>query len=173
MTNRSKSLFGEAFLCLSERKGIDDITVTEVAKESGLTRRTFYRHYTGIADLARQSMRALGRSFANGLSQADVLTPQAYSRSIFAFWDANFALLENICRSQNASTLLTEWMEGAGAAVHHVDPKSVDGNCAAKYLMRFMTGGLVATLLTWVADEDRPAPATMARIVSFPMRNAE
>lgn len=170
MTERSKSLFIEAFLRLARNKSIDSLSVTEIATVARTARRTFYRHYTGIDDLARQAMRALGRSFASSLPRAKPLTPNLYSESIFAFWEANFALLENIGRSKHATMLLTEWMEGAGEAVHNVSLESVEDNCAAKYLMKFMAGGLVSTLLAWTADENRPPAATMARIVCFPMQ---
>ena len=43
-------------------------------------------------------------------------------------------------------------------------------NAQARYLARFMTGGLAATLLEWVEDEGRPAAADMARIISLPFR---
>ena len=182
MTGKAEAAFIKAFLNLARCKSATDISVTEVAEASCLTRRTFYRHYAGIGDLAHSAMNSLGRGFASGLSLTGStntpapparparLMPEAYALAIFGFWEKELALLKNIQRSQDAIALLSAWMEGAGAAVHGVNLESAMNNVSARYLTKFMTGGLAAALLEWVEDERRPAAADMAHIVSLPFR---
>ena len=47
----TKKLLQEGLLRLLETKTLDKISVTELCKESGINRATFYNHYTSPFDL--------------------------------------------------------------------------------------------------------------------------
>ncbi len=163
-------MFAEAFLRLARTSSADGITVMNVAKESGLTRRTFYRHFAGMDDLACYSMEMLGRAFASGLPKNAGGAPERFARAIFEFWENNLALLNGIRACRNAGTLLLAWMRGAGGGMHGIDPKALEDNSAARYLSYFMMGGVAVTLVEWAADTNRPSAAAMARIISLPLK---
>lgn len=51
---RSRALLRQAYLELIKTKKSDQITVTELVREAGLNRATFYAHYTCIRDIVEE-----------------------------------------------------------------------------------------------------------------------
>lgn len=68
---RSKRLIREAFLRLLEHKDISDITISSLVREAGITRATFYAHYSCIGDLAEIFADELAGKLADILSSFD------------------------------------------------------------------------------------------------------
>lgn len=48
-----KKLLSEALVRICEYKPLDNVTVTEIARQAGLTRQVFYRHFADKYDLAK------------------------------------------------------------------------------------------------------------------------
>lgn len=48
---KTKAAIREAFLSLLKKKRAEEITVTELAKEANIERKTFYLHYNNIGDI--------------------------------------------------------------------------------------------------------------------------
>ena len=57
------SLMNEALILLLEKKDIEFITVTEIAKKAGVNRSTFYLHYDDIYDLLAETIENLNKNF--------------------------------------------------------------------------------------------------------------
>ena len=51
------SLMQQALLALLEKKDLEFITVTEIAKKAGVNRSTFYLHYDNASDLLKETTR--------------------------------------------------------------------------------------------------------------------
>lgn len=171
VTDKSKRLFVSSFIELLRNGEGVHITVGKIADGAGLTRRTFYRHFDGTEGLASYAMEACGRGFADSLARGAVPTIEAYAHAIFSFWQDELPLLRGVIDTGAAPSLLIAWIKGAGSALHSIDAEALDGNVAAAYLGHFMTGGIVATLTEWAADENRPSATTMARIITLPMKD--
>ena len=58
----------QALLSLLEKKDIDFISITEIAKKAGVSRSTFYLHYDDIYDLLEETLENLNREFVNSFS---------------------------------------------------------------------------------------------------------
>ena len=56
-------LMDQALLELLEKKDIEFITVTEIAKKAGVNRSTFYLHYDNVYELLEESIDRLNREF--------------------------------------------------------------------------------------------------------------
>lgn len=53
----------EAFLNLVERKDFDYITITEICREAGVNRSTFYLHYETVGDLLNECVENINQEF--------------------------------------------------------------------------------------------------------------
>lgn len=51
---KTKAAIREAFIALLEKKRIEEITVTELAREANIERKTFYLHYNNINDIVEE-----------------------------------------------------------------------------------------------------------------------
>lgn len=51
---KTKAAIREAFISLLDQKRLEDITVTELAKEADIQRKTFYLHYNNINEIVEE-----------------------------------------------------------------------------------------------------------------------
>lgn len=51
---KTKAAIREAFLALLDKKPLEEITVTELAKEANIERKTFYLHYNNIGEIVEE-----------------------------------------------------------------------------------------------------------------------
>ena len=51
---KTKAAIRSAFLSLLQKKNMDEITVTELAREANIERKTFYLHYNNITDVIEE-----------------------------------------------------------------------------------------------------------------------
>ena len=56
-------LMNQALLALLEKKDIEFITVTEIAKKAGVNRSTFYLHYDTVYELLEETIENLNKEF--------------------------------------------------------------------------------------------------------------
>ena len=62
------SLMNQALLSLLEKKDIEFISVTEIAKKAGVNRSTFYLHYDNIYELLEETLENLNKEFLRSFS---------------------------------------------------------------------------------------------------------
>ena len=65
-------LMNQALISLLEKKDIEFITVTEIAKKAGVNRSTFYLHYDNVYELLEETIKNLNKQF---VSSFDIRTP--------------------------------------------------------------------------------------------------
>ena len=61
-------LMNQALISLLEKKEIDFISVTEVAKKAGVNRSTFYLHYDNIYELLEETIENLNKQFISSFN---------------------------------------------------------------------------------------------------------
>ena len=59
----SSELMNQALLELLEKKDVEFITVTEIAKKAGVNRSTFYLHYENVYELLEETVGSLNKEF--------------------------------------------------------------------------------------------------------------
>ena len=62
------SLMQQALLSLLEKKDIDFISVTEIAKKAGVNRSTFYLHYDNIYELFEETLENINKEFISSFN---------------------------------------------------------------------------------------------------------
>lgn len=61
-------LMNQALLALLEKKDMEYITVTEIAKKAGVNRSTFYLHYENIYELLEETIKNLNERFISSFN---------------------------------------------------------------------------------------------------------
>ena len=62
------SLMNQALLSLLEKKELDCISITEIAKKAGVNRSTFYLHYDNVYELFEETVENLNNEFLNSFA---------------------------------------------------------------------------------------------------------
>lgn len=164
----TKRLLKEALLRLLEKKSLERISITELCREAGINRATFYRHYELPRDLLTEMqtefLEEMMKSFREPLSEEKV--EQCYSY----FWkhadlvkifmqyslDANTSMIFDMLYSNMRNT----------KAFHFFDAED------SQLLYAFILGGGYFLLRQWLMKDIQKTPKEITEI-TFSIINKE
>lgn len=155
-----------AHLLVDEGEPFRSITATQLSHEAGLTRQTFYRHFTSTEDVVDA---LAARHSAALLSEMDTASAEERTSEtslfilVFKFMEGRRDLLRALKRSGELSRFLVKFWETGGtswavASDEHMDPD--------KYLLfiHFSTSGISVLIEEWVDMEPMPSPEDMLEL---------
>jgi AcrR family transcriptional regulator len=165
---RTRQALMDATWTLIENRAGSDVSVTEIAREAGVSRQALYQHYPDrdalLADAAVQRMdEAVSQSGARtterriGALLSYLRTSDSFYRPILAASAAGFYQhLEDNLADLIGNVLRSPQLDAP------VRPEDVGG---IEALARFMAGGIVAFIRRWLAQpaEEAVSPAEAAR----------
>ena len=156
MYDTSDAAIRKAFKKLLAEMPLDQITVIVLSQNAGITRQTFYYHYSSIADLLEDILEceiALRR-------RGGTLSFAEFMRDLLDFINANDVWLQNICHT-SYQPLLTNIVGGiarrAASAIVDQNMKSYDMTVSErdrKFLVDSYGAMMVSVLLKFM--EERP-----------------
>lgn len=140
--------FEAAFLAVAQEMPYDDITISEVCRRAGLSRKIFYRLFDKKADLFYA---LLDHTLMDGeIYQPDPSVGEGGLHRFLAFWQMQKPLLD-VLKQNQIGTLLTE------RAIRHVLREGTDirhclGIDSGKYgreSLLFYISGIFSLILDW------------------------
>ncbi|MGN0034879.1 MAG: TetR/AcrR family transcriptional regulator [Coriobacteriales bacterium] len=154
---RSAHAIYEGLSSLIERKAYDAITVTDVQRESGVGRATFYRSFDRIDDVLRWRCDMLYREVmgsyllklrADGESQ----DPNAFLRHFFGFWmdGGNSRILEQLIKVGHYDIIYRCHFDSTLIIKRSVPAKSDLADRYYRYYMSGLIGAFVGFLISWI-----------------------
>lgn len=169
IAEQSRQWLWAAFLELLADKDYTKITISEIAQQAQLDRRTFYRSFKDKQDLIDWYMHHTLAAYRTMLSKNDptTLTLADGITQIFNFWWQQRATLSPLIKNGLATRFLifleqdiSDWYASFNAAWH------IDGSPAEiDYLLTYSTGGLWNVIQRWLSSETPRQPADMAAIM--------
>ena len=158
-------------LLVEDGVAFHEITATELSRRAGVSRRTFYRHFSKMEDVldacARRSALAMAQRAEPLLEELGDY--QARQTLIFEHMDENRDLLRALKRSDMLSRFLGSFWNtyGPGWVSSRLDAgeREQDRQRQQERLATFSTGALSAIIEDWVDDPEAPAAAEMGPIM--------
>lgn len=153
MSNLTKQNLADAFRRQLERKTVDRITVTDIVRECGVDRHTFYYHFRDLYDLMSWIFLEDARRAVGGNKTPE--TWKAGLQGLFDYLRENRSLVMNACRSVNRPDL-ERYVESVTRPVVRSIASAAPGSGALPperldYIVDLYTYGLVGISLQWVA----------------------
>ncbi|MCD7819744.1 MAG: TetR/AcrR family transcriptional regulator [Lachnospiraceae bacterium] len=148
-----------ALIQLMEQKEYKYITVTDIARKSGVSRMTYYRTYSSKEDILVQYFRKTAQSM---VSEANGDAGRALS-SFFSFFLEKSSIAKLLAQADLTKLLiecfsvLTDFLY---EALHQDSWKEPENSYAA----RFESGGLFSILTRWLETGTKESPDDMAAI---------
>ena len=165
----TKKLLQEGLLRLMETKTLDRISVTELCRESGINRATFYNHYNspqdllnGIEDKLAQELKAI---IGNPKTANEV---NAHVEAVCAFFheNAHTILTLNNCKADskivNALYDMNKTFQAFRIKERYTQSVSRD---AIHLIAVFFNTGCYNILLEWLRKEIPASPAEIAELM--------
>lgn len=164
---QSKRWLVSSSLCLMEKKSFSKITVSEIAEQAQLDRRTFYRNFSSKEDVLSFYIRGLSDEFVVALLNENTLTIPTILRIFFEMAEKYKSFLLNL-KKENLLMFLLGSFNDLLPSIHALIEPKFQGNFEAEnieYVFAFNTGGFWNILVKWIDGDFNHSPADMARIV--------
>jgi len=149
----------KAFINMLQHKEINQISVTDICKETGLNRSTFYANYIDIYDLADKLREKLEKDFAeqfgeNAVREAVTMFRHVYENQLF--YKTYFKL---------------GYDEKHQVYIYDTQRAEQDfGGKHIKYHIEFFRNGINSIIKMWLNDGCRETPEEMAEILKSEYR---
>lgn len=171
-TLHTKKAFAEALKKEIELKPFSKITVSDVVKECGVNRKTFYYHFEDIYDLLKWTLQ---QEAIEVMSQFDLLVEYEEAiRFVMDYVEENKVFLRNVYNSLGREELkrffyfdfkkIVESFVKEGKEKMHVEiPASFE-----EFIVEFYTEALAGVLLGWIVSfEEKDREETIRYIVTM------
>lgn len=161
----TKDCIFTALTLLMEQKEYKYITVTDIARKSGVSRMTYYRTYSSKEDILVQHFRKVAQQMVS-----DAQGNEECALYLFFKWFQGHRKLAELLEQAHLMNLLIDcfsvFTDFLYSAIHSEEPTQPE----AEYAARFETGGLFSLLMHSLAADTQERPEEMARITLKIMR---
>ena len=147
-----------AFIELLQSCEIKDITVSDIIKQTGLNRSTFYDNYIDIFDLADKTRTKLETDFTNLFADYDYFNERSGALKMFTHIKENqifYNTYFKLCYDDKHLVLIYDTRR---AEKEHI-------NSNIKYHIEFFRNGLNAIIKLWLAGGCKESPEEMAEVL--------
>ena len=148
----------KAFVELLQSKELDDITVSEICKLTGLNRSTFYANFLDTYDLADKLRTVLENEFSALFADYDYFNERTGALKMFTHIKENQLFYKTYFKlCYDSSHLISVY--DTKRAEKELDSKNI------KYHIEFFRNGLNAIIKLWLSEGCKESPEQMAEIL--------
>ena len=159
----SQEKIERAFVELLQTHAIKDITVSDLIKDTGLNRSTFYAKYLDIFDLADKTREKLEQEFSNLFADYDYFNDRSGALKMFRHIKENQLFYQTYFKLCYDDKHLVSIYDPKRAEQEHIS-----GNL--KYHIEFFRNGLNAIIKLWLAGGCKESPEEMAEVLKLEYR---
>ncbi|MBC2888651.1 TetR/AcrR family transcriptional regulator [Gordonibacter massiliensis (ex Traore et al. 2017)] len=161
---RTRKAIREAFLNLLRSEDYDRVTITAVAREADIDRKTFYLHYDSVDDVLDEFIRERAEQMVASLREESLAqgggvdVADLFARLSVALVQ-DYSITENMVRHVSPEKLLSKVEGPLTEAIVECDALGL-ASAMGPYLsfgVSFLCGGLLSAYRHWLAiDSDMP-----------------
>lgn len=153
----------KAFIGLLQTNNLDKISVSDICKQTGLNRSTFYANFLDIYDLADKTRESLEREFSTIFADYDYFNERTGAEKMFEHIKYNQIFYKTYFKLCYDNSHLISIYDPKRAEKEHIDNN-------IKYHIEFFRNGLNAIIKLWLDGGCVETPAEMAEILNSEYR---
>lgn len=154
----SQEKIEKAFVNLLQSREISAITVSDIIKETGLNRSTFYANYMDIYDLADKTREKLENDFSSIFADYDYFNERSGALRMFRHIKENQLFYKTYFKLCYDDKHLVSIYDEKRAEAENI-------TCNIKYHVEFFRNGLNAIIKLWLAGGCNESPEEMAEVL--------
>lgn len=172
-TRRTIKAIKQAFFELAREKGLEKVTVSDIADRADINRKTFYHHYDSIESLldeileeeARGAAGAIREGMRNENGEIDVMQLfQMLSAKIAEMGRLNGSALANVDTEKFIRHFEPVLVRVSSESVHEVYGDVPEEKM--RYLVTFVYSGLISVYHRWLSDNSEYDMSELAELLS-------
>lgn len=148
----------KAFIGLLQTNNLDKISVSDICKQTGLNRSTFYANFLDIYDLADKTRESLEREFSTIFADYDYFNERTGAEKMFRHIKDNQIFYKTYFKLCYDNSHLISIYDPKRAEKEHIDNN-------IKYHIEFFRNGLNAIIKLWLEGGCVETPAEMAEVL--------
>lgn len=153
---RVRNLLRDAAFALAREHPVDTISVGDIAARADVSRQVFYRHFR---DRDHAVAAAFGHAFDDALADGAGQDARARILDLFGFAAAHPRLCRNVVPSTVHQHVLVTYRDALYAPCRRIAGQGMEvldavSSLPAEAVTRFLVGGLVEVLRSWMEDPD-------------------
>ena len=154
----SQEKIEKAFIELLQSNTLNNITVSDIIKHTGLNRSTFYANYIDIYDLADKTRKMLENDFSNLFSDYDYFNERTGALKMFKHIKENQIFYKTYFKLCYDDKHLISIYDTKRAEIEHIDTN-------INYHIEFFRNGLNAIIKLWLTNGCKESPEEMAQVL--------
>ena len=165
----TKMMLKEALLKLLHTRQLNKITITDLCRESGINRATFYRHYEEPKDILNEIRYSIFEDIKNIEKQSNINSSEdQLLEQVCQYFFENRELLNILFKYRNDEDFVLLINEICRQRIPHLRKhgymKDYDDE-SLKLSTCYFTGGIYYILRQWLSEPIEKSPKEIARII--------
>ena len=155
MAEKSKEAISSALLKVMEIYSFNEITVTQITQEAGLSRKTFYRHFNDKEQVLEYLFATLYQECVEEIVRSCICHYWDVVQCYFSFWEKHKEVIKLMNRSGLLPKLLEESYNRSFEVFKIVrTPDIVKANeDMLPYMLAYSIGGMHSMLIRWIESD--------------------
>ena len=155
IAEQSKKKIADAFLIVLQQYDYKEITITQLAQDAKLSRKTFYRLFTDKADILTYIFENLYMECFSKIKSQGTQCYWEIVQCYFDFWEEHKSLLIIFKQSELLPVLFDGAYKYSFSIFEYIRSKDVAEQLSEKlpYLLAYSIGGMHSMLLKWVEND--------------------
>ncbi|WP_231844603.1 TetR/AcrR family transcriptional regulator [Streptococcus gallolyticus] len=167
---RTKYNIRQAFIDLLQKKEMDNITITELAKSANIDRKTFYLHYDTTFDVYHDIIDDVSNQLDDILKQQNDFDFFIFFNELNQVMQANFKFYQTIAKQKSYAYLIknfTDILEN-GLTHYYLSSNQTTSN---KIKIRYISNGIMGVYINWLAQPNNISQDELVHILSDLLEN--
>lgn len=155
IAEQSKQHIAEALLCLMNTYTFKEITITQIAGEADLSRKTFYRLFSDKESVIKYLLEEKSTVFISMIKEQQIQHYWDMVKCFFSFWEGEKKLLL-LLKKHNLLYLVNEVSYHYSLSVFETVRSKETASYFAdnlSYLLAYSLGGMHSLLLKWIEED--------------------
>ncbi|NMS89303.1 TetR/AcrR family transcriptional regulator [Clostridioides difficile] len=167
IAEQSKISLTESLLSLMSKKDYSNITITEIAENALLSRRTFYRNFSSKEDILETYCKTLCQEYIECFKNESDLSLSNVTEIYFSFWQKHVEFLTILNKNHLMFFLLEKYNEFLPIIykIYKGDDNKFNTKEEVTYAILFSSGGFWNILSEWLKDGITQTPKEMSEII--------
>lgn len=165
IAEQSREMFISALFELLEKKPYSQITISDIASQAQLARRTFYRNFTSKEDIIKAFYIKQSKEFIDFLKKEETLSVYIVAKTYFTIMGKNLRTLK-LLEKNDLLYLLLQFSQPFIYQSFSNNKSTSNNNDYIDLLFPFISGGFWSLSIAWIKDGAVKTPDEMATFIS-------
>lgn len=165
---KSAELLYEALTRCMAKKEFDKITISELAKESTVSRATFYRNFDETIDILYWQCDRLFREVLTDFvaSEPDLAQADELISYVFNFWMKHADILEILIEHGRVDIIYNSFLNNASVVMEYLSEKLYLPKWNTRYFISTRVGIFVGVFQAWIMGGKRESAKKLTEILN-------